>query len=146
MTIRKLCFFKWLFRISLPSWPFMARQSTSLMNVFENDDKAFYTVLQKYAHIELKQNLWDRQPSTSLPDCLTPCLTTLPLFVFTWWEDFLKISWKCVDWEVESFNFRLNGWQQYCTRNYEKKCNRLWLYISCRSKLIMIIPSIRMWV
>ena len=34
----------------------------------------------------------DRQPSTSLPDCLT----MLPLFVFIWWEDFQKISQKCV--------------------------------------------------
>ena len=23
-------------------------------------------------------------------------VTKLPLFVFTWWEDFLKICWKCV--------------------------------------------------
>ena len=64
------------------------------------------------------KTFWDRQSSTSLPDCVT----TLPLFVFTWWEDFLKISWKCVGWEVEGLSFRLNGWQQYCARNYEKKC------------------------
>ena len=60
----------------------------------------------------------DWQPSTSLPDCLT----MLPLFVFMWWEDFQKISRKCVGWEVEGFSFRLNGWQHYYTRNYEKKC------------------------
>ena len=54
----------------------------------------------------------------------------LPLFVFMWWEDFQKISRKCacVGWEVEGFSFRLNGWQQYYARNYEKKCNdkRTW--------------------
>ena len=62
------------------------------------------------------KTFWDRQPSTSLPDCLTALL----LFVFTWWEDFLKISRK---WEAEGFGFRLNGWQQCCARNYERKCN-----------------------
>ena len=45
-----------------------------------------------------------------------------PLFVFTSWEDFLKISRKCVGWGVEGFSFRLNGSQQYCAWNYEKKC------------------------
>ena len=60
------------------------------------------------------KTFWDQQPSTSLPDCLT----TLPLFVFT----FIKISRKCVDWEVEGISFKLNGWQQYCAWNYEKKC------------------------
>ena len=56
---------------------------------------AYHTVLQKYAHIglNLKQNL---PTSTSLPNCLT----MLPLFVFTWWEDFLKISPKCVHWQT----------------------------------------------
>ena len=49
-----------------------------------------YTVLQKYAHIGLNQNLFRSQ--TSLPDCLT----MLPLFVFMGWEDFQKISRKCV--------------------------------------------------
>ena len=47
----------------------------------------------------------------------------LPLFVFMWWEDFQKISRKCVGWEVKGFSFRLNGWQQYYARNYEKKCD-----------------------
>ena len=32
------------------------------------------------------------------------------LFVFEWWKGFMKISLKCVDWEVECFSFRLNGW------------------------------------
>ena len=27
---------------------------------------------------------------------LQDCLTILPLFLFMWWEDFQKISWKCV--------------------------------------------------
>ena len=49
-----------------------------------------YTVLQKYTHIGLKQNLLR---STTI-DIITRLLTTLPLFVFTWWEDFLKISRK----------------------------------------------------
>ena len=68
--------------------------------------------------LDWNKTFWDRQPSTSLSDCLT----TLPLFVFTWWEDFLKISRQCLGWEVEGFSFRLNGWQQYCVRNYEKNC------------------------
>ena len=60
-----------------------------------------------------------------LPDCLT----TLLLFVLAWWEYFLKISRKCVCWEVKGFSFRLNEWQQYCARNYEKKCKQILMSI-----------------
>ena len=52
-----------------------------------------YTVLQKYAHIGLNQNLFR---STTL-DIITRLLdNTAFQFVFVWWEDFQKISWKCV--------------------------------------------------
>ena len=50
---------------------------------------------------ENHQRNW--KPSTTAPDCLT----TLPLFVFTWWKDFLKISGKCVGWESRSRGFQL---------------------------------------
>ena len=45
--------------------------------------------------------------------------------IFTWWEEFLKISQKCVGWEVEGFSFRLNGRRQYCVWIYEKKCKQM---------------------
>ena len=68
--------------------------------------------------VETKPFEIDNPSSTSLPDCLT----MPPLFVFMWWNDFLKISRKYVGREVEGFSFRLNECQQYCARNYEKKC------------------------
>ena len=42
-------------------------------------------------------------------DIITRLLDNAPLSVFTWWEDFLKISRKCAGREVEGFSFRLNG-------------------------------------
>ena len=64
--------------------------------------------------------------------------------VFMWWEDFQKISRKCVGWEIEGFSFRLNGWQQYYARNYEKKCKALNISIaniSCERSLFTIITT-----
>ena len=38
VTVRKPCFFKWVFATQLTV---MARQSTSLIDTFENDNEAF---------------------------------------------------------------------------------------------------------
>ena len=62
----------------------------------------------------------------------------LPLFVLMWWEDFQKISRKCVGWEVEGFSFRLNGWQQYYARNYEKKCNFIKLGLGSNWRTLLV--------
>ena len=35
-------------------------------------------------------------------------------------KDFSEV--RHVGWEVEGLSLRLNGWQQYCARNYEMKC------------------------
>ena len=51
-----------------------------------------YTILQKYAHIGLKQNLLR---STTL-DIITRLLDNAAFICVTWWEDFLKISQECV--------------------------------------------------
>ena len=37
---------------------------------------------------------------------------------------FLKICQNYVGWEVEGFCFSLNGQQQHCEQNYERKCKR----------------------
>ena len=52
---------------------------------------SIYTVLQKFAHIGLNQNLF--RPTTL--DIITKLLDNAA-FVFMWWEDFQKISGKCV--------------------------------------------------
>ena len=77
-------------------------------------------LLQKYAHIGLKQNLLR---STAL-HIITRLLDNAAFVCVHMVGSFLKISRKWVGWEVEGFSFRLNGWQQYSARNYEKKCKR----------------------
>ena len=61
----------------------------------------YYTVLQNYAHIGLKQNL----------------LRSITLDISTRLLD--NAAFVCIH-VVE--DFRLNGRQQHCARNYERKC------------------------
>ena len=72
-------------------------------------------------HIGLKQNL----PRSTALDIITRLLANVAFVcvhvVGRFSEDFSEVR----GWEVEGFSFRLNGWQQYYARNYEKKCNRL---------------------
>ena len=61
---------------------------------------ATYTHFHDYSHKHRKeyhQKNW--KPSILVPNCLT----TLPLVLFTWWKDFLKIYQKCVGWGSQGF-------------------------------------------
>ena len=62
----------------------------SRVNVLEYN--SFYTKFHNHRTHRKENQQRNSKRSTSVPDCLT----TLPLFVFTWWKDFLKISGKCV--------------------------------------------------
>ena len=118
---------EWLWEVIFWSLHIWGKLATWEAKVFcaANQGETLHCIAEIRAYWVENKTFCDRQPSTSLPNCLT----MLPLFVFIWWEDFLKVSRKCVGWELEGFSFRLNGWQQYCTRNYEKKCN---LYIKIK--------------
>ena len=77
-----------------------------------------YTVLQKYAYIELKRNLLR---SITL-DIITRLLDNAafvcvhPVGRFS--KDFSEVSGL----RSRGFQHQVKRWQQYCIRNYEKKC------------------------
>ena len=79
----------------------------------------FYTVLQKYAHIGLNQNLSRSTTLDTIIRLLDNAVFACVHVVGSFSKDLS---------EVEGFNFRLNGGQQHYARNYEKKCNayRTW--------------------
>ena len=79
--------------------------------------QVFYTVLQKYAYIELEQNLLR---SITL-DIITRLLDNAAFVCVHPVGRFSKDFSEVHGLRSQGFQLQVKRWQQYCMRNYEKK-------------------------
>ena len=78
----------------------------------------FYTVLQNYAHIGLKQNLLRSITLDIITRLLDNAAFVCIHMVGRSSKDFSEVRWL----KSRGFSFGLNGRQQHCARSYEKRC------------------------
>ena len=80
--------------------------------------QSYYTVLQKYAYIELKQNLLRSITRDIITRLLANATFVCVHPVGRFSKDFSEVRGL----RSRGFQLQVKKWQQYCMRNYEKKC------------------------